>query len=831
MGSTSKRCAKSLGIAMGIALGCDSPTAAPPATVIGPFADEQRAGRVVEFDLRDPDEARQWQLRSGIASASATAAGLAIATEGADPYFSRPLDTAGEIVEAVEIETAEPFDASYRVFLAVAGVEAEARALDSAAQSADRRTQVADFRVLPTPPFAVDGIRIDPPPGEARFLLTRVRARLRGRDGRLNILGDARECRMASSVSAPARGFGQGALLVSVGLPTAAPDPEHGSVGTIEVTLRASDGAIAHRSRHRVSLEEAGWKRAIADIAVDPPISDGALEVSFADSRGEPLAACFEVPTPLPETVAGGPPNVLLVSLDTLRADHLDDAPFLTALGSRGRSFARVWSSANYTLPSHASLFTGVPAHLHETPPTGGMPPFAGVAIPRELATLAETLRANGFATAATTEGGLIAAPYGFARGFDRYHTPAPDAFTLREHERFAASFAASTWGRPFFLFVHTYEIHDYFLNTAKYQEFVDPTRDEAAVGAGNLIGAIHAGKAPADYVKRLYVAGVRRADEFLERVVTTVRLASRNAPLLVIATSDHGESFGDHPGIWHHGSSLLEEQVSVPLVAWGNFAGAPRGRVEAQVASIDVAPSLLRRLDVPVPATFVGRNDLLLDAIPAGPSAPLIASQSQRRTFEFALTDGSWRYLRSDGFDGRNALEHCFLVDSDPDERNDRLPENPPACLALRDEFEKRIVTEMTHSWLIRSNARLEIDLGRDAGLVAVQCVHASPVRIAELATGRIDWTPALPDDALAVYLREPLHSIEHLALDGIEMREPIAIAPGGEPAVVSLPRPDGSTARVEIAASRHVLGNVDGDGHVDPALRERLRALGYLH
>src|SRR5690606_13486057 len=189
--------------------------------------------------------------------------------------------------------------------------------------------------------------------------------------------------------------------------------------------------------------------------------------------------------------------------------------------------------------------------------------PFIGAGIPDALATLAEALRAAGYATAATTEGGFVDPTYGFTRGFERYGVTVGAEHPLREHLRFARAVAAGTHHRPFFLFVHTFEIHDYFQTTPEYHDFVDGERDAERVRAGNLIEAVRVGRADPDYVARLYAAGVRRGDEFLEELVNAVRVASGDAPLLVVVTSDHGESFGEK-GAWHHGTSMYEEQLRV---------------------------------------------------------------------------------------------------------------------------------------------------------------------------------------------------------------------------------------------------------------------------
>ena len=117
------------------------------------------------------------------------------------------------------------------------------------------------------------------------------------------------------------------------------------------------------------------------------------LELRSAHT-GAPVTVCFEQPRALPvRPQAAHRPNVLLLSIDTLRGDALRHAPFLTRLGRLGRSFPNTWSSSNWTLPAHVSLFTSQPAIVHGVPPPDSAPPFLDADLRLDLPTLAEALQ------------------------------------------------------------------------------------------------------------------------------------------------------------------------------------------------------------------------------------------------------------------------------------------------------------------------------------------------------------------------------------------------------------------------------------------------------
>jgi arylsulfatase A-like enzyme len=300
-----------------------------------------------------------------------------------------------------------------------------------------------------------------------------------------------------------------------------------------------------------------------------------------------------------------GPPrstrNVVLVSLDTVRADHLNaygykrrqTSPEFDDWARNGTLFENAVSASPVTLSSQMSILTGRYPSSHGVSYakyrlSGRIP-----VLPLDVSTLPELLRAPGFLTAAFTGSGYFAVPVGYSRGFGEF-VSTDDATLGSAATVFEKGF---TWmerhrNEPFFLFLHTYEAHEPYLDERfVYQEglgFQDPrARNEA-----------------------LYDGDIRRADTYLgklRRVLDQLDLASRT---IVVVVADHGEEFGDHFPVWTdgHGHSLFEEQIHVPFLAVG--PEIPRGRRISQAVDLTtVAPTILALLGVRRPKEMDGQD------------------------------------------------------------------------------------------------------------------------------------------------------------------------------------------------------------------------------
>ncbi len=305
------------------------------------------------------------------------------------------------------------------------------------------------------------------------------------------------------------------------------------------------------------------------------------------------------------------PPNVLLVTIDTLRPDALgwvagrNATPALDQLAREGRRFPAAVSPAPVTLPAHASLMTGLLPRRHGVRDNG-------LLLPATPPTLAETLRRRGYSTAAFVSGLPLARPFGLDRGFELYDDQLPDGPAERRERRAAATTrAAESWlagaRAPWFLWVHYYDPHDPY----------EPP--------GGLVRPGPRG----DYDGE--VAAVDQAFAALRAAAARGR-----GRLLTVMASDHGESLGEH-GEATHGFFVYDSTVAVPLVFHLPDSLAP-GESRLPARLVDVAPTVLELVGAPA---WPGVDGVSLTALLAGrpqllPPA-LIESQRPWRSYGWA--------------------------------------------------------------------------------------------------------------------------------------------------------------------------------------------------
>ena len=299
----------------------------------------------------------------------------------------------------------------------------------------------------------------------------------------------------------------------------------------------------------------------------------------------------------------GPPRHLVLVSLDTLRADRLgcygyerDTSPTLDRLASEGARFAHAISETSWTLPAHATLFTALAPRAH------------GVVLPElalgdDVPVLAEVLREEGFRTFAGTEGAYVSRRYGFARGFERWDDEQTSfAQTLEDARRFLALLDE---GERAFLFLHTYAIHCPYDPPERYTRMFRSAGAEPLEVAGRCgnpdFNRLDLSPAQFAFLSDQYDAGIRAADEALSAFVDWLDATERADEVLWIVTSDHGEELGERGQVGHE-RSLHDELLRVPLIVRGPGV-APAVR-DVPVGLADVAPLALEAAD-PVPGVW----------------------------------------------------------------------------------------------------------------------------------------------------------------------------------------------------------------------------------
>ena len=359
-----------------------------------------------------------------------------------------------------------------------------------------------------------------------------------------------------------------------------------------------------------------------------------AVEIAFGVSQAEPgPARPFWGEAHLLRRPPAPPRNVLLISVDTLRADRLGcygygrpTSPRIDGLAAEGVRFHQAISQAPWTTPSHISLLTSrYPSSHHVTQSFSGFERFLkegrGYRVLAEDAiTLAEVLQAHGYRTLALTGGATLGAELGFAQGFDAYRE---DSYGLLERVRpMLGEWLEESRDLPFFIFLHMFDVHAPYAHT-EMTEGVLTDAQRGAIhrglgepGHGDISGFASLlrglGLYRVEVTSALYDGGIRFTDNFLGHLLDDLRRLGLEDRTLVVLTSDHGEEFGDHdPGRFYdaHCQTVYEELIRVPLVV--RLPGAiPAGRVvDTPVELVDVAPTILDVLGIRTPPAMEGKS------------------------------------------------------------------------------------------------------------------------------------------------------------------------------------------------------------------------------
>jgi arylsulfatase A-like enzyme len=316
-----------------------------------------------------------------------------------------------------------------------------------------------------------------------------------------------------------------------------------------------------------------------------------------------------------------GPLNVVLISIDTLRADHLGcygygrpTSPALDALAAEATRFESVTASSPWTLPSHATMLTGLYPHNH------GVKNY-GTRLDEKIPTIASVLAARGYRTKAIVNHHVLGPAFGLMHGFaaaeyvsewsdddadERRLVDRGDVITQKAIDWIAQAES------PFFLFVHFYDVHSDYAARPEYRAMfagdyagpVDGTNAQLVWIRANNVSLAAADR---DYLVALYDAEIRQLDDQLARLFRFLDERGLAGRTLLVVTSDHGEEFLEHGSVLH-GRTMYQEVIAVPLLVRG--PGIPRGaRVAQNVSLADLAPTVLAVLGAPIPPGLDGRS------------------------------------------------------------------------------------------------------------------------------------------------------------------------------------------------------------------------------
>jgi arylsulfatase A-like enzyme len=498
----------------------------------------------------------------------------------------------------------------------------------------------------------------------------------------------------------------------------------------LAAALLAAGVAAIPANRHVGPALLTGTRPAPHQRALRPVLPGGRETARQRGSAapGGPTRGAADGPLRLVSASAGSRPNLVLIVVDTLRADHLTSygwpvptSPNLDASVARpGVVVERAYSPAPWTIPSMVGLWTSRwPGEVMGSSP-------AELGIPPGTPTLPAALQALGYETAAFVGNPTLDEKIGFGPGFDRYYRleggPPPQWARADHLTRMARQWLRARRAEvPFFLYVHYVEPHDPYDSpelVAGRSPYFPAYR--GTVGGewpqGLMLGKIQLLDPLNDvrHLAALYDSEIHWMDRWLGALLAGFDAPTR-ARTLFVFTADHGEELCDH-GSWKHGRTVYDEQLRVPLVVRWDGRLPAGGRLPAPVRLIDVAPTLLAAAGAPAPPTWQGEDLLPLlrqpDEVTAAPRSAFAAHylDGPRRVavvvgrWKLALFDRAARVAPKSDYESRlyrremARLPRLALFDllADPHERQDAAAAQPELVAALGGLVQERLGREV---------------------------------------------------------------------------------------------------------------------------------------
>lgn len=401
------------------------------------------------------------------------------------------------------------------------------------------------------------------------------------------------------------------------------------------------------------------------EVAIPHALQTGrATEITFENLGLRPLVLAAPI---VRGRAHARHPNLLLISIDTLRSDRLGfggyprkTSPFLDSVAAEAAVFENYRAVAPYTLPTHVTMFTGL------LPPRHGVYGLSSRVDGRQLRWLPNLLASQGYATAAFTAGGYVSPAFGFSSGFDRYGISdpmvplhgvglTPPRPEIRKTMDDVGDWIFERREEPWFAFVHTYATHNYFAEEETFREFdrgaESQWRDrlDEVFPQSEFAPWRTSPPTPADidYLSDLYDATIRSVDDRLRRFFARLEGNGGLKNTVVVITSDHGEELWEHQNL-RHSISVYEEMLRVPLVIWRpDGAWSPRALREPTTQA-DLMPTLIDLLGLPPLSDLDGasRASLVRGTGRPGSGAPLLAHVDTALSRSFALREGSLKIV-----------------------------------------------------------------------------------------------------------------------------------------------------------------------------------------
>lgn len=468
--------------------------------------------------------------------------------------------------------------------------------------------------------------------------------------------------------------------------------------GVLELTPRSAASPGASPATFRVVVEgSAGGPRTVAEGTADGERRVVDLSALAGDAVRLQLEATgpvlwgdarLTVPQVRADVAKGPARNVIIWMVDTLRADKLRaynpqtrvKTPTIDRLASEGVVFASATVQGAYSIPSHASLLTGLHPEVHRHV-------SADTRLGKELELVSETFTTAGFDTAAFLSNGYVSWKWGFKQGWSIYKNyirdeePAHTAHMLKD----VLPWIAAHKGERLFMYLATVDPHVAYHWRDKYSKEYDPEPYSGPVPrniSGHFLNKIQSGKQAMsardrNRLEATYDGEVAYNDAQLARLIAHLEEQGILDDTLIVVTSDHGEEMFEHGSVGH-GQSLHQELISVPLIMWRK-GGLPHRVVQGDTEIVDLAPTILALAGLGAVDAHQG-DDLSADMFATRPDLPRPAF-AQKGSLGRSLKVGRWKYLLRGGDN-----DDLFDLDSDSRESKDIKDQRPVAHRAVRD-------------------------------------------------------------------------------------------------------------------------------------------------
>lgn len=418
-----------------------------------------------------------------------------------------------------------------------------------------------------------------------------------------------------------------------------------------------------------------------------------------------------------PGSTGKEPVNIVLVSIDTCRPDHLGcygyqrkTTPNIDAFAKEGILFENVITPIPNTLPAHCSMLTGT------VPPYHGVHDNHNYRLPKSNVTLAEVLREHGYTTAGFVSSFVLDSQFGLDQGFDTYDDDVGEgvgsARVLNERRANAVSAVAGAWleehaDERFFMFLHYFDPHSPY----------DPPEPYALRFADNR-----------------YAGEIAYVDYHLGKVIEKLKHLGLYDSAMIIVTADHGEGLGEHAETWH-GYFIYHSTTKVPLIV--KLPGSRKAaRVQQTVALIDLFPTILSNVGIQTPSKVQGRDlsAYFTGGNPSGSeryfySESLVPTKHKCSPL-FGLETHEWKYIQA-------SRPELYDLTRDPNETNNVVAMHPRRADSFRERL-RTVLTEQTR--VIEEDRGLPLDQQSIGRLEALGYVGGAVQEVFEFDSDKED-------------------------------------------------------------------------------------------